>query len=94
MKDPFPGFADTILGVLGVGIGAGMGLIRVSKASCDESLDIIPADIVVNYSLVIAWHVSNTIKSSRNEPQKQENLGDKKNIFISCIGNIHWISNR
>lgn len=52
MKDPVPGFSDTILGVLGIGVGAGLGIIRVAKAYNKSAMDMVPSDVVVNMLLV------------------------------------------
>lgn len=58
MKDPVPGFSDTILGVLGIGVGAGLGIIRVAKAYNKSAMDMVPSDVVVNMLLVVAWQTS------------------------------------
>lgn len=55
IKDTFPGFADKLIGPIGLGVGVMAGLIRIIKANRSTSLDVIPADIVVNSILAIAW---------------------------------------
>jgi hypothetical protein len=66
-KEPVIGFSDTILGILGVGLGVCMGLIRVFKASPNTILNMVASDVVVNYILVIAWNTAK--RKTDNEPK-------------------------
>lgn len=83
MKDPVKGYADSILGMLGVTIGAGLGLIRVSKAIPSVKMDLVPADIVVNYALVVAWKTARKLKGHDAEDIYNCPSGDKRGISIS-----------
>lgn len=76
MRDPVAGYADSILGLLGVGIACSFGLIRVMKASQETVLDLVPSDVVVNFILTIACLTS----KSRNQTDKR--------IFNCCYGDI------
>lgn len=75
-KDGFPGFADQITGPVGLGAGVLVGFIRVIKASTKNCLDVVPADIVVNSTLAIAWETSKREK------------GQEVNIYNCAIGKI------
>ena len=54
IKDPVPGFSDSLLGGLGVVFGVSIGFVRVFPASSDLGVDVIPLDVVGNSILVIA----------------------------------------
>lgn len=58
VRDPVPVFVDKLLGPSGVAVGVHVGLIRVVKAKSEASTDIIPADVVVNSTLALAWKTS------------------------------------
>ena len=81
-KDPVPGYADSILGILGFAVGTGLGIIRVSRASNNTHLDCVPADTVVNLLLLIVWHVSTA------------EVRNKNNIYTCGLGDSHKIPNR
>lgn len=81
LRDPVKGFADSILGMLGAVIGAGLGLVRVIKATATASMDMVPADIVVNYALVVAWK---TARKSKGH--------DARDIYNCCSEDTRGIS--
>jgi hypothetical protein len=66
LRDPVPGFADSILGLVGVTLGVTLGVIRVYKAKSDIVMDLVPSDVVVNSILTIACMTS----ESRNQMVK------------------------
>lgn len=53
--DPLMGWADNLYGVQGMIVGVAIGLMKVLKYDPNIVGDIIPADFVVNETLVIAW---------------------------------------
>lgn len=60
---------------MGLALGIMAGLIRIVKTSTRIALDVIPADVVVNSTLAIAW-------------QTAKNNESNKNIYNSTICNI------
>lgn len=73
--DPFPGFADKIIGPIGLGVGLMAGLIRVFKTNAKASFDVVPADVVVSSILAIACQTAKRIENQNN-------------IYICSISNI------
>lgn len=53
--DPIPGYTDNIYGVNGVVAGAGAGIIRILHINDDCKANIVPADLVVNSIIGVAW---------------------------------------
>lgn len=53
--DPLPGYTDNIYGVNGVVAGAGVGIIRILHINDDLKANIVPADLVVNSIVSVAW---------------------------------------
>jgi alcohol-forming fatty acyl-CoA reductase len=80
LKDPEAGFTDTIMGLIGVGVGAALGLLRVFKINHDSVLDLVTSDIVVNSILTIACIISKT----RNQTDKR--------IFNCCYRDVSGFS--
>lgn len=53
--DPVPGYTDNIYGVNGVVAGAGVGIIRILHINDEMKANIVPADLVVNSIIAVAW---------------------------------------
>lgn len=58
MDDPIQGWTDNLYGLNGVIVGAGCGVLRVLHASDSIKIDIIPADFVINGTLVAAYRAA------------------------------------
>lgn len=56
IKEPIPGWVDSLNGPVGVLVAAGKGVIRSMLVEADNHAEIIPADICVNAVMVAAWH--------------------------------------
>lgn len=54
-RDPIEGYTDNLYGLNGVVIGAGVGVLRILFIDNDKYADIVPADVVVNSTLAVAW---------------------------------------
>lgn len=80
MKDPVAGYTDSLLGIMGIGVGTGLGVMKVSKIVDGVYVDMIPADIVINYILIVAWFATN----------KEV---DKQHVYLCCAGDDHRITN-
>jgi len=81
MKDPVAGYTDSLLGIMGIGVGIGLGVMKVSNSVDGVYVDMVPADIVINYILIVAWFVTN----------KEAN--DKQHVYLCCAGEVHRITN-
>ncbi|XP_062549903.1 fatty acyl-CoA reductase wat-like [Armigeres subalbatus] len=57
-SDPIPGWTDNIYGFNGVVVGAAAGTLRIFHINNDYRADIIPADIVINATLAVAWYAT------------------------------------
>jgi hypothetical protein len=61
--DPVPGYADSMLGLLGGTIGISTGIVRVAPANPNVTLDYVAADITVNSILAIGMtRAANNVK--------------------------------
>ncbi|XP_053674488.1 fatty acyl-CoA reductase wat-like [Anopheles nili] len=58
-KDPIEGWTDNFYGFNGVVSGAGTGVLRIFHIHDEYKANIIPADIVINGTLVAAYHAAN-----------------------------------
>ncbi|EAT41108.1 AAEL007220-PA [Aedes aegypti] len=58
-SDPIPGWTDNIYGFNGVVVGAASGTLRIFHINNDYRADIIPADMVINATLAVAWYAAN-----------------------------------
>lgn len=79
-KDPVAGFADSIMGFVGIGAGYMVGLLRVSRFNPASCVDVIPADFVVNSILAVSKH-STEMKLEAEKPK----------IFNCIISNVQKI---
>ncbi|EAT47135.1 AAEL001737-PA, partial [Aedes aegypti] len=76
MDDPVQGWTDNLYGLNGVIVGAGCGILRVLTAKDDCKVDIIPADYVVNSTLVAAYRAAEDYR--KNAPSTDP---DKVHIY-------------
>ncbi|XP_036147918.1 putative fatty acyl-CoA reductase CG5065 isoform X3 [Monomorium pharaonis] len=100
-KEPVPGWVDNMHGPTGLVIGAGKGVIRSMLCNADYLTDLIPCDMAVNATIVLAWQVG-TEKSTKprflNATANQENpisWGDaleigKKHFFENPFSQPLW----
>lgn len=58
MEDPVQGWSDNLHGLNGVIVGAGCGILRVLNAADNKKIDIIPADYVINGTLLAAYRAA------------------------------------
>lgn len=58
-QDPIPGWTDNIYGLNGVITGAALGILRILQIDNSFQADIIPADIVNNTTMAVAWCTAN-----------------------------------
>jgi len=55
MKEPIPGWIDNVYGPIGLSIGGGKGVLRVTYLNKYVCENIVPVDIVVKAVLVVIW---------------------------------------
>nr|CAD7448506.1 unnamed protein product [Timema bartmani] len=65
MKEPIPGWIDNIFGPIGAGIGYASGVIKTGVSNPSVSLDMVPADLVINSIIAAAYNVGIRAKLSR-----------------------------
>lgn len=71
IKEPIPGWVDSLNGPVGVLAAAGKGVIRSMLAEEKNHAEIIPVDIAVNGMITAAWHRGNNKYIVNNiNPQK------------------------
>lgn len=61
IKDPVSGYLESLFGMMSLMIGVGTGIVRVIRLKREEisyNIDLIPADIVVNSTLIVAKETS------------------------------------
>jgi fatty acyl-CoA reductase len=58
LKEPFPGWVDSNLGLVGMLIGAGTGLVRTARAKGDLLGDLLPVDFGANALIAAAWQTT------------------------------------
>ncbi|PSN36707.1 putative fatty acyl-CoA reductase [Blattella germanica] len=66
IKDPIPGWVDSLNGPIGILVGGGKGVIRSMMCSPDNIAEVVPVDIAVNALLIIPWKMS--IEKSKEVP--------------------------
>jgi len=52
LRDPFPGWTDSLSAAGGISVLVGLGLINYIRARGDNKFDLIPVDIVTNHILI------------------------------------------
>ena len=65
LLEPFPGWVDNLNGPTGIIVGAGKGVIRTMHCNGHYNADIIPVDIVVNETIIIAKERGETSQLER-----------------------------
>lgn len=55
LEEPFPGWVDTLNGVVAGAIEVGRGSLGSVLVDKNATMDVVPLDIVVNMILVAAW---------------------------------------
>lgn len=60
LNDPVPGWGDNLIGMIGILVGGGKGVLRVSKANKHIYIDVMPVDIFVKCLIVIVWKMGLT----------------------------------
>jgi fatty acyl-CoA reductase len=58
VRDPFPGWVDSLIGPAGVCLAGGMGVLHVMRGKSRQVADLIPVDYVCNTILTAAWHTA------------------------------------
>ncbi|KAG8201406.1 hypothetical protein JTE90_016877 [Oedothorax gibbosus] len=58
IRDPFPGWVDTIQGISGLMLAGAKGVLRTLMSVKDLKLNVVPVDFVVNAMIVSAWHIA------------------------------------
>eukprot|EP01087_Luapelamoeba_hula_P000729 TRINITY_DN1053_c0_g2_i1.p1 TRINITY_DN1053_c0_g2~~TRINITY_DN1053_c0_g2_i1.p1 ORF type:complete len:581 (+),score=85.60 TRINITY_DN1053_c0_g2_i1:63-1805(+) len=64
MKEPFPGWVDTMIGPAGLSVAGALGFLRFVRADPNYIVDFIPVDYVCNAILASAWYNTLTVPSS------------------------------
>ena len=59
LKEPVSGWIDSLNGISGAFLMAGVGLGRVARVSLSTQTDVIPVDIVTNTCITTAWLTAN-----------------------------------
>lgn len=57
-REPVSGWVNNLNGPAGVVFGAGLGVLRTLQCDGNCIADIVPADMVINATLVAAWDVA------------------------------------
>lgn len=60
LNDPFPGWIDNFNGIMGVLIGGGKGILRVSYTNKHITLDITAVDVVIKCIIIVVWKLGLT----------------------------------
>ena len=60
IKEPFPGWVDSLNGPVGVLVGAGKGVIRTMICNENYHAEIVPVDCAVKAMLVAAYRTAKT----------------------------------
>ncbi|XP_062549699.1 fatty acyl-CoA reductase wat-like [Armigeres subalbatus] len=81
MEDPIQGWTDNLYGLNGVIVGAGCGILRVLNAADHKRVDVIPADYVINGTLVAAHRAAEDYR--HNAPSTEP---DKVHIYHVASG--------
>lgn len=55
LKEPVPGWVDSLNGPIGLTVGAGKGVIRSMLCGTDYFAEVIPVDVVTNFMILAAW---------------------------------------
>ncbi|XP_066995731.2 putative fatty acyl-CoA reductase CG5065 isoform X1 [Anabrus simplex] len=55
LKEPLPGWVDTLNGPVGLLVGAGKGVIRSMLCHPEYTAELVPVDIAINAMITIAW---------------------------------------
>ena len=58
LKDPFPGWTDTIAAAGGLTLMVGVGIINFIPARCDNNFDVVPVDIVSNGIIITSAYAA------------------------------------
>lgn len=53
--DPYPGWANNLIGPIGLFVAAGKGILRVCYMRKENTCRMFPADVTVNGILIKAW---------------------------------------
>ncbi|XP_046383071.1 fatty acyl-CoA reductase wat-like [Ischnura elegans] len=64
VKEPVPGWTNSMNGPAGVTLGSAMGLVRTLQCDQDLVVDIVPVDWVVNAAITTAWDVATNRKGT------------------------------
>lgn len=56
IRDPVPGYSDTLVGALGFAVGFMTGILRVVKGEPQSILNCLGVDVVVNSVLALPWY--------------------------------------
>ncbi|XP_069683843.1 putative fatty acyl-CoA reductase CG5065 [Periplaneta americana] len=62
LKEPLPGWVDTLNGPVGILVGAGKGVIRTMMCDGNCYAEVVPVDIAINGIIVVAWKIANEKK--------------------------------
>ncbi|XP_065092249.1 fatty acyl-CoA reductase wat-like [Ochlerotatus camptorhynchus] len=89
MYDPVQGWTDNLYGLNGVIVGAGCGILRVLHSVDELRSDVIPADFVINGTLVAGHRAA---ESYRVEPPSTD--PDKVHIYHLASGTDNPLTNR
>lgn len=91
IKEPVPGYSDTILAGIGVWIGYISGVVRIYPINVDACLNSVGADVVVNTTLAIPLNQSQNgskeIIYNCTFQDEKVNAGILSNCIIFCILN-------
>lgn len=66
LSDPWAGFSDSLVGILGVTIGVMIGYFRVLNNDIETFIDIVPADVTVNSILAVGAYTKHDRREDRN----------------------------
>jgi fatty acyl-CoA reductase len=64
MKEPLPGWVDSLNGPMGLLVGAGKGVIRSMLAKGENKAQLVPVDIAINATIVIAQRIGSKKEKS------------------------------
>lgn len=63
-RDPFPGWVDSLNGVVGIFYAAGKGVLRSMLADPESRCEYIPVDTAINALILIAKNLATTERAS------------------------------